>query len=135
MRNDDIRKDYKRPPSFNHLAPALESIEKQQSVVQSQYASALKHSVSMGKDLNLNHLTVMRSMNRLSNISTNTMESRNNKLGSISNSQSEIGKGDKLNLNQPPNYAKPLKRGHSSLLSSGAKSTLNVDTSKEAYQT
>lgn len=131
-RNDEVRQDYKRPPSFLHLAPALESIEKQQSELVSQYESALKHSKNRGRDFALDKLAMMRSVNRLSNNSVKTLPSRNMRSPG-SNAQSELDRAQQSaslsNLPRAPG-------GLSSLPSRQAiKSSLNVDTSKDAYQT
>lgn len=72
------------------MAPALESIEKQQSELQGQYASALKQSKLKGQDLYVDKLTFMRSINRLSNNSVKALPTRNLRSLGHSNSNSDI---------------------------------------------
>ena len=74
---DEIHKDYHRPPSYNHLSPALEKLRNEQIRIQNQYETALKDSRARGRDLSVDKIINARNFNRLSNNSVKSVAKRN----------------------------------------------------------
>jgi len=65
--------DYHKPPSFNHLSPALEKLRKDEMNIQNKYEIALRESRVKGRDLSVDKIVNMRNFNRLSNNSTKSI--------------------------------------------------------------